>query len=1141
MSNEPGTLHALGRHLALALRPLSEALADPARFRQLMHRLGWVTAAGIPPSYAKLGAAVNEALDRVAAMGDSPKPAQVAQLVKAVADAFQAAASLSAAPPDVDAGAFTAEIGERLVELLLTDYLAAQLPAAFNVLSALNVVDLVPVPAAGGRPSFARIVFQWSELPRAISEPQTLPKRVYGWGTPDFRFDRVVDHLSELFCALRFPVQIPQPDEELVRGYAGLEDAPFVELAPSLVVPFYYLTIAGKPLQAAFALRDLPAAGGKPPGVVLEPQIPSEFPLTLNLAPGIDLRLRAGTNAASTLGIVIRPGEIGVKYPFQPGTPPPSAGVGVGFDFAPAKPALLLGSPGATRLELGGGSIDLGAQVEGGQFQALLGARLKGLALVLQAGEGDGFIQKILGSGSARVDVPLGFEWSSRHGIRFDGSGAFEVMLHPHLALGPISVDELAIRLSVPPKRPPDLRLELGAGISGTLGPLSFVVRGIGLGAYATFAKGNLGPMDLALGFKPPSGVGLSIDAAVVKGGGFLDFRPEMGEYDGAIELTLIGFLSLKAIGLISTRMPDGKPGFSLLIVITAEFGTGIQLGFGFTLLGVGGILGLHRSMALDALVAGVRTGGVAGIMFPKDVIKNAPRIISDLRTFFPPREGTFVIGPMAKVAWGTPPLITLSLAVVVEIPGNVAIIGVLRVALPDEKAALLVLQVSFIAALEFDRKRVWLFGSLFESRVLFMSIEGELGVLAAFGDDANFVVSVGGFHPRFTPPPLPFPAPRRVAVDLVKNPVQHVRVEGYFAVTTNTAQFGARAELFYGLDAFNVHGHIGFDALFQFSPFYFIIEVSASFGVDVFGIGAFSVSVQMSLEGPSRWRARGTGTLELLFFDISVDFDVSWGEHRDTSLPPIKVMERVHAELGKAESWAARLPAGNNLSVTLRTLPAGEAALVLHPLGVLRVSQRAVPLALALDKVGNQRPEDARRLELKVVEAAGMQKVGTVPERFAPGQFQDIPDADRMSRPAYQALDGGVEISAEGAQLRSARATRRTVRYEQIVIDNAGLQILKHFFQVAGALFNALLRGGSVSKNPLSQVQKTLLQPYDQTVKVGPESYVVALQSNNTALSAQAAFASEAAARDFMKARVAADPAAADTLHVIPAYEMAA
>ena len=65
--------------------------------------------------------------------------------------------------------------------------------------------------------------------------------------------------------------------------------------------------------------------------------------------------------------------------------------------------------------------------------------------------------------------------------------------------------------------------------------------------------------------------------------------------------------------------MPDGSPGFSLLIIITAEFGPGIQLGFGFTLLGVGGLLGLNRTMLLEPLVEGVRTGAINSILFPHE------------------------------------------------------------------------------------------------------------------------------------------------------------------------------------------------------------------------------------------------------------------------------------------------------------------------------------------------------------------------------------------------------------------------------------------------------------------------------------------------------------------------------------------
>ena len=102
--------------------------------------------------------------------------------------------------------------------------------------------------------------------------------------------------------------------------------------------------------------------------------------------------------------------------------------------------------------------------------------------------------------------------------------------------------------------------------------------------------------------------MGLAIDAGVVQGGGFLYIDTDRGEYAGALQLEIADFLSVAAIGLISTKMPDGSSGFSLLIIITADFGAGIQLSFGFTLLAVGGLLGLNRTILIQPLMDGVRT-----------------------------------------------------------------------------------------------------------------------------------------------------------------------------------------------------------------------------------------------------------------------------------------------------------------------------------------------------------------------------------------------------------------------------------------------------------------------------------------------------------------------------------------------------
>ena len=44
--------------------------------------------------------------------------------------------------------------------------------------------------------------------------------------------------------------------------------------------------------------------------------------------------------------------------------------------------------------------------------------------------------------------------------------------------------------------------------------------------------------------------------------------------------------------------------------------------------------------MRLEALALGVRDGSIDSILFPQDVVANAPQIISDLQRIFPPKDG---------------------------------------------------------------------------------------------------------------------------------------------------------------------------------------------------------------------------------------------------------------------------------------------------------------------------------------------------------------------------------------------------------------------------------------------------------------------------------------------------------------------
>ncbi len=1140
MADTPGTLELIARHLTLALQPLIEGLSDINHFKQLMYRLGWQVT-DLPPQYTELANAINTAVTKFESLSDNPSPADISALLQAVKNGYEAIQDISTAPGGVDVAQFLAEVPERLFELLLTDYLALELPTVYSFLEMTNVIRLEQQNATSTRPSNVRVHFDWSQIPNILGNPGQLPAIVYGWGTPNLNTQRIMDHLGELLYSLGLSVQSQSADPDLAAEYASLPNDPDPDVAKSLIFPFFFTTIANQQLQAGFALRGLAASGGKLPGLVLEPQIPQQFPLTLQLTDTVDLRLLAGTNAASLFGLLIRPDGVDIKYPFEPGTTPPQAGIGVGFDFKPATTAILVGSQGSTRLELQGASLDLGAGTVDGDFELKLTATLTGLALVLSGGDGDSFIQKLIGSGETRINIPVSADWSSKLGLSFGGNDAFEVDLHPNLNLGLISINDLSIQLGVPSPRPPDLILGVGASITAQLGPLQAVVAGIGLQLDTTFSSGNVGPFDIGLGFKPPTGVGLSIDAGEVSGGGFLNFDSAHGQYTGALQLEIADFLSVSAIGLLSTKMPDGSSGFSLLIIITADFGAGIQLSFGFTLLAVGGLLGLNRSVLMQALLDGVRTNSIQSVMFPQDVVANAPRIISDLQAIFPAQEGTFLIGPMAKIGWGEPTLISLSLGVIIEIPpGDAAIVGILRVALPADDIAILVLQVNFAGVLEFDKQRFYFFASLFDSHVLFITLTGQMGVLFAYGDDANFVLSVGGFHPQFNPPPLPFPAPQRISLDLINESFARIHADGYFAVTTNTVQFGTHSDFFFGFSACSVSGSAGFDALIQFSPFQFTVEISSQFSVKVFGVGVYGLGIDITVSGPSPWHVKGSASLSFFFFSIDIPIDVSWGDNPNTTLPAVAVMPLLVAEAQKTSNWKTALPPNSKLLVTPRQLDPSEAGFILHPAGTLQISQRLVPLDLKIDKLGSQPPSDANQFAFSVASST-LVKTGDLQDQFAPSLFNNFSDATKLSQPAFVPEDSGIEMAGSAA-LTSATAITRPARFDLTIVDPESVPTRNKFFPNSRALFTNFLAMNSAGQSVLSQGFRGLTRPNEGSVVVSNETFAVALQSTNKVFQPEAAaFQSQARALDYIAQAVAANPSLEGSLHVIPQFEVAA
>jgi hypothetical protein len=554
--------------------------------------------------------------------------------------------------------------------------------------------------------------------------------------------------------------------------------------------------------------------------------------------------------------------------------------------------------------------------------------------------------------------------------------------------------------------------------------------------------------------------------------------------------------------------------------------------------MGVGGLLGLNRTVDLRALSLGVRTGAASGVLFPVDPVVNASRLLSDLRALFPAAPGHFLIGPMLKLGWGTPTFIQLDLGLIVETNGNCAILGVLRILVSDDDGvSILRLQTNFIGALELDKSRGWFFAAHFDSRLLTITIEGEMGVLVAAGQDKNLIVANGGFHPQFEPPALPFPTPKRIAFNIVDSDHARIRIEGYLAVTTNTVQFGARADLHLGFSGFSVDGHLQFDVLLRRKPFYLVAEVRARVALKVGGLGVFNIDIDCTLSGPGPWRARGEGSISLLFVTIHKHFDESWGETSVTVLPPIAIVPLLLDELARAANWRALTPTQNGLLVSLRKLDAEADTLVLHPLGALEISQNAVPLNLTLDRVGEQIPSDATSVSLDVT-GGPFVKLRDAVRSFAPAEFRNLSDAERLSAPAFQDQPSGVVAGAGGSEWRTGQAVRRSVRYDVTTIDTLYRRFEPRGDHRQPTLFDHLIGGAAVARSSLSVAYRRTKQPFTDRVEVAGERFAVVSVTDLQAAPGTASFASEAEAREWLRQAAVHDPGVHRRFHVVPAAE---
>ena len=305
--------------------------------------------------------------------------------------------------------------------------------------------------------------------------------------------------------------------------------------------------------------------------------------------------------------------------------------------------------------------------------------------------------------------------------------------------------------------------------------------------------------------------------------------------------------------------------------------------------------------------------------------------------------------------------------------------------------------------------------------------------------------------------------------------------------------------------------GELSFDALIQFSPFQFVVEIRGSASAEAYSVSV-SLRIRLSLSGPTPWDARGRASFEVCCHDIDIDVHKTWGRRDKVRLPSIDPLPVLIAALNRPESWSSVLPPMSVMVEALRppeppsAVTGGTAAgtttapapILVHPTGTLEVRQKVVPLNVRLETFANAPIKDHNAFRL-VPGAAGASvlQISARDELFGRAQFEELSDSEKLSIPSFEKMQGGVAIGTEQSGAYGT-AVPHPLRYECILVGEDGTDRPQARPALGWKYGGRLLRGGAAHRSPLRSSGRRRFERLGVRPKVTvlEDNYVVARRS---------------------------------------------
>jgi hypothetical protein len=232
----------------------------------------------------------------------------------------------------------------------------------------------------------------------------------------------------------------------------------------------------------------------------------------------------------------------------------------------------------------------------------------------------------------------------------------------------------------------------------------------------------------------------------------------------------------------------------------------------------------------------------------------------------------------------------------------------------------------------------------------------------------------------------------------------------------------------------------------------------------------------------------------------------------------------------------------------------AADAPLALDPLGQLSVKQSVLPLNTNrdLDTFGGAPISGARRFTITAATLndgtgnAGTQSVQAAQDMFAPAQFFDLNDDERLASPSFETMDSGVVFGSDAISIEESPNQRvyAPLEYDTIVVNADGTDEKPPDDYVLGA--NRLFLQAKFASVAKASIRTTGLGRFSNTrvapaVKLAnPGWRIVSTSDLNTTAPSSASLKTFGDASASVKALNKSATGGAALWQLIPAYEIA-